>query len=351
MDHETTSKVIYEDDMLDFEEDLGDVDLEDDLQALEIEDQEVVDDVEEGEISPTSGSQFRHCIGSSHVDCWRNKGGQSFEAADTYNGEQNPGESNLDKYKTGSFKSEGSVNGKPRRKKRRRRASVCHDVSRFVLNTCKRLREKKLHLMWEAVKKLGVSFMQDLVREVMAIEGCGGQLTADGSRRRTPGGVLWNVLKLRVSPEVYKQVMSRGNEVLKQKFSHSLKRRKETNDEHGGYKRQRINYSQKLPAAVPNRATQVVGSKSRKMSANKQSHISVAKNLMSDCKIHTPVLLQRAWAEGLKLKKNYVVEQMVSTHEKPILEAVASPKTSLGARIRAPVDYGDLLEDVSSFGS
>ncbi len=44
------------------------------------------------------------------------------------------------------------------------------------------------------------------------IEKCGGQMTNDGSRRRTPGGVLWNILSNRVGPVIYKEIMTRGNE-------------------------------------------------------------------------------------------------------------------------------------------
>jgi hypothetical protein len=37
-------------------------------------------------------------------------------------------------------------------------------------------------------------------------------MTNDGSRRRTPGGVLWNILSNRVGPVIYKEIMTRGNE-------------------------------------------------------------------------------------------------------------------------------------------
>lgn len=37
---------------------------------------------------------------------------------------------------------------------------------RFVLNTCKRLKEKKSYLVWNAVGCLGVTAVNDLVREV-----------------------------------------------------------------------------------------------------------------------------------------------------------------------------------------
>eukprot|EP00271_Cylindrocystis_brebissonii_P022731 TRINITY_DN8854_c0_g1_i6.p1 TRINITY_DN8854_c0_g1~~TRINITY_DN8854_c0_g1_i6.p1 ORF type:complete len:385 (-),score=66.52 TRINITY_DN8854_c0_g1_i6:284-1396(-) len=50
--------------------------------------------------------------------------------------------------------------------------------------------------------------VQGLLREVEAIERCGGQMTADGKRRRSPGGVLWNILRPRVKPQVYRDIMA-----------------------------------------------------------------------------------------------------------------------------------------------
>lgn len=44
--------------------------------------------------------------------------------------------------------------------------------------------------------------------QVEAIERAGGQLIADGSRRRSPGGVFWNVVKQRVKPEVYTSIFA-----------------------------------------------------------------------------------------------------------------------------------------------
>lgn len=40
-------------------------------------------------------------------------------------------------------------------------------LCRFVLDTCKRLKEKKSYLVWTAVGCLGVSALSDLVKEVI----------------------------------------------------------------------------------------------------------------------------------------------------------------------------------------
>lgn len=46
---------------------------------------------------------------------------------------------------------------------------------------------------------------------MVAIETCGGQVTADGTRKRTSGGVLWNIIKAR-QPEAYREIMKKTKE-------------------------------------------------------------------------------------------------------------------------------------------
>ncbi|KAL6980068.1 hypothetical protein U1Q18_049221 [Sarracenia purpurea var. burkii] len=89
------------------------------------------------------------------------------------------------------------------------------DINRFVLDVCKRLKEKKTYLMYTAVGCLGVSALSDLVKEVESIQSCGGQKTADGRRFRNGGGILWNVLKTR-DLNAYKEIMKKGKEFEKQ---------------------------------------------------------------------------------------------------------------------------------------
>lgn len=40
-------------------------------------------------------------------------------------------------------------------------------ICRFVLDTCRRLKERKSYLVWTAVGCLGVSALSDLVKEVL----------------------------------------------------------------------------------------------------------------------------------------------------------------------------------------
>lgn len=110
-------------------------------------------------------------------------------------------------------------------------ASNITDINRFVLDTCRHLKEKKSYLVWNAVGVLGASAISDLVKEVDAIQDCGGQMTADAKRYRTSGGILWNILKTR-EPKAYKEIMARGREFEKQfkrqNISQILKDNKET---------------------------------------------------------------------------------------------------------------------------
>ncbi|CAN4093852.1 unnamed protein product [Withania somnifera] len=89
------------------------------------------------------------------------------------------------------------------------------DINRFVLDVGKRLKERKSYLIWTAIGCLGVSALSDLVKEVDAIQTCGGQKTADGRRFRTGGGILWSILKVR-DPNAYKEIMKKGKEFEKQ---------------------------------------------------------------------------------------------------------------------------------------
>ncbi|KAE8682640.1 dentin sialophosphoprotein-like isoform X1 [Hibiscus syriacus] len=89
------------------------------------------------------------------------------------------------------------------------------DINRFVLDTCRRLKEKKSYLVYTAVGCLGISALSDLVKEVDVIQSCGGQMTADGRHYRNGGGVLWNIIKAR-EPVAYREIMKKAKEFEKQ---------------------------------------------------------------------------------------------------------------------------------------
>ncbi|GAB2269411.1 hypothetical protein Dimus_004329 [Dionaea muscipula] len=59
--------------------------------------------------------------------------------------------------------------------------------------------------------RTGKTLVLTTLKQVDAIQACGGQKTADGNRFRTGGGVLWSILKAR-EPNAYKEIMKRGRE-------------------------------------------------------------------------------------------------------------------------------------------
>ncbi|GMP95029.1 hypothetical protein CsSME_00044244 [Camellia sinensis var. sinensis] len=72
-----------------------------------------------------------------------------------------------------------------------------------------------MYLMYTAVGCLGVSALSDLVKEVDAIQACGGQKTANGRHFRNGGGILWSVLKTR-DRNAFEEIMKKGKEFEKQ---------------------------------------------------------------------------------------------------------------------------------------
>ncbi|EPS61918.1 hypothetical protein M569_12875, partial [Genlisea aurea] len=121
---------------------------------------------------------------------------------------------------TAGKKSDRNKKKKKKKKNKNKRGGATTDsnvtnINRFVSDACKHLRERKSYLLWTAVGCLGVPALSDLLKEVDAIRSCGGQKTADGSRYRNGGGILWNLIKAR-DPEIYKQIMRRGREFEKQ---------------------------------------------------------------------------------------------------------------------------------------
>ncbi|RDY14025.1 hypothetical protein CR513_00966, partial [Mucuna pruriens] len=115
-------------------------------------------------------------------------------------------------------KTPNSKNRRRRANKRNRRKGLgtgVLDINRFVIDTCRRLKEKKSYMVYTAVACLGVSALGDLVKEVDSIQACGGQKVAGGRRFRTGGGVLWSIIKVR-EPNAYKEIMKKAKEFEKQ---------------------------------------------------------------------------------------------------------------------------------------
>ncbi|KAL4296988.1 hypothetical protein GQ457_12G031530 [Hibiscus cannabinus] len=156
--------------------------------------------------------------------------GEDVEMLDVEEGELVVNDSVNDREKTGVADVNGENQGSQSKNKKRRgnrrksrkkkggSGPKTLDINRFVLDTCRRLKEKKSYMVYTAVGCLGISALSDLVKEssqVDAIQTCGGQVSADGRHCRTGGGILWNILKAR-EPSAYREIMKKTKEFEKQ---------------------------------------------------------------------------------------------------------------------------------------
>lgn len=58
--------------------------------------------------------------------------------------------------------------------------------------------ERQVKQLGRVVEVCGVDWSMEVLEETRQIEANGGMMTADGSRRRTPGGVYMNLVKKRL---------------------------------------------------------------------------------------------------------------------------------------------------------
>ncbi|WCJ29567.1 hypothetical protein M5689_011193 [Euphorbia peplus] len=172
-------------------------DLDDDAALDELDDVEMLD-VEDGEITQHKPSFFdsHHTSGDADIS----------EAAGNQTSLSRNGNKKIRKKRRKNKGGGGSGSSATK---------VTTSIDWFVRDTCRRLREKKSYMVYTAVGCLGLSRLTDLVNEVYAVQSCGGQMTADGGRSRTGGGILWNIMKTK-EPMAYKEIMKKVKEFEKQ---------------------------------------------------------------------------------------------------------------------------------------
>ncbi|PON76676.1 Phosphorylated adapter RNA export protein, RNA-binding domain containing protein [Parasponia andersonii] len=143
--------------------------------------------------------------------------GELVEAHNSHNdlGESNVGDLNVNNKESQSKNRRRRANKKKNKRKGSGPGPYVGDIDRFVIDTCRHLKEKKSYMVYTAVGCLGVSALSDLIKEVDAVQACGGQMTADGRRFRTGGGILWSIIKTR-EPKAYKEIMNKAKEFEKQ---------------------------------------------------------------------------------------------------------------------------------------
>ena len=91
------------------------------------------------------------------------------------------------------------------------------NVARAARDLCGDLGEPKESLMRRALDCIGVVEANDIAIQVYRIEGDGGQMTRDGVRRRTPGGVFWALLKERVTKEEWADIFAEEKQVQRER--------------------------------------------------------------------------------------------------------------------------------------
>ena len=116
--------------------------------------------------------------------------------------------------------SKRKANASPAFKSNRRKSangSRSSDIGRIAKEVCNQLSEPKVSLMRRTVDIVGCEMVSNLAIEVQNIESKGGMQTADGSRRRTPGGVFWALFKQRVAQDVYEDVFAEEKEKARER--------------------------------------------------------------------------------------------------------------------------------------
>ncbi|CAM9277518.1 unnamed protein product [Hapterophycus canaliculatus] len=82
---------------------------------------------------------------------------------------------------------------------------------------CERLGETKYYLMCRVVSTIGYNKTRALLETVQATQEAGGMPTADGSRKRTAGGVFFTLLKQHMEPAKLKELYADEIRVKKEK--------------------------------------------------------------------------------------------------------------------------------------
>ena len=105
------------------------------------------------------------------------------------------------------------------------------NVARAARDLCGDLGEPKESLMRRAIDVIGVVDANSIAIEVGAIEGAGGQMTSDGSRRRTPGGVFWALLKAKASKEDWDFIFEEEKEAQRERCRRRASSSRRSSDE------------------------------------------------------------------------------------------------------------------------
>lgn len=221
-------------------------------------------------------------------------------------------------------------------------------IEHFVVQTCRRIEETKYPLFREAVDRIGIDAMKALLNQVDAIERCGGQMTADGLRRRSAGGVLWSLLRDHVGPGLYKEIMKEGNRKhIEQQKAKIKEREKERGNGNGKRQHMEVDVEGDERQNVKRRRTSVdfgdgpVGRSGRSVSRERGPRACLREEVDN---VRAPAALQNAWIQGLK-KRSERGDNGLNPKPCPAEPNPTGVKRPVGERIRMTVSYGDLVEE------
>jgi len=77
----------------------------------------------------------------------------------------------------------------------------------------------------KSVQLIGGDLALQLLHEVLAIQAAGGQVVPSGQRKRTAGGVYFNLLRQHLTPAQFKQVFLHNKELFREKILRKNRRR------------------------------------------------------------------------------------------------------------------------------
>ncbi|KAH7430738.1 hypothetical protein KP509_08G012200 [Ceratopteris richardii] len=223
------------------------------------------------------------------------------------------------------------------------KATAKLDLKAFVANTCHFLREPKQYLVEAALQRLGIDVIHNLIQEVKTIEQNGGQMIADGGRRRTPGGVLWNVLRSRYA-EDYKAIMAAGRDhelFVMQKQQKQQKRKIERDDmvidgQPSIKRRRTVSVGSEMEREIASPVAQVKRTGVTVCSSKVVQMDDVISKVDPDNK-YSIKCVQNAWAQGIRKGKSVYRDDDMNMDD-----AMIRKSSSVTERIRMPVQYDDL---------
>lgn len=91
------------------------------------------------------------------------------------------------------------------------------DASRSARELAQALDEPKVRLLARAIDALGESTCRAYAEEAAATQRNGGELTANGERKRTTGGIFWSIVRARVDKETYDEIFAEERERQKER--------------------------------------------------------------------------------------------------------------------------------------